>query len=67
MSAIFVAEPAEAISEASGAAPGFVGMVKASGWIILKIDGLIEMTKSPVRPSPRLDLILARFPLCLLC
>ena len=33
----------------------------------MKISGFMEITIRPVKPSPRFDLIKARFPLCLLC
>ena len=32
--------------------------------MVAKIAGFTEMTMRPVNPSPRLDLIEARFPLC---
>ena len=35
--------------------------------MVAKIYGFMEMTMRPVNPSPRFDLIEARFPLCSLC
>ena len=33
----------------------------------MKISGFMDRTMRPVSPSPRFDLIEARFPLCSLC
>ena len=48
----------------SVAGPGFVGILKASGCIVLKMSCFMDRTMRPVRPYPRFDLIEARFPLC---
>ena len=64
MSAILVAEEAAAMSMGSGAGPGLVGIVNGSGLMVAKFAGFMEMTMRPVNPSPRLDLMDARFPLC---
>ena len=63
MSAILVAEEATAMASGSGAGPGLVGIANGSGWMGAKIYGFMEMTMRPVNPSPRFDLIKARFPL----
>ena len=62
-----VAVEAAAMATGSGPGPGLVGSAKVSGWMVLKIYGFMEITMRPVKPSPRFDLIEARFPLCSLC
>ena len=52
------------MASGSGAGPGLVGIAKSSGWMVAKISGFMEITTRPVNPSPRFDLIEARFPLC---
>ena len=46
----------------SGAGPGFFGISKASGLMVLKMSGIMDRTMRPVSPSPRFDLIEAVFP-----
>ena len=67
MSDILVAEEAAAMAMGYGAGPGLVGIVNRAGWTVTKVAGFMEMTMRPVNPSPRFDLIEARFPLCSLC
>ena len=67
MLAILVAEEAAAIALGSGAGTELVGITNRSGWMVAKVASFMEMTMRPVDPSPRLYLIEARFPLCLLC
>ena len=59
-----MAEEVTAISSGYGAGPGLVGIANRPGWMGAKIYGFMEMTMRPVNPSPRFDLIKARFPLC---
>ena len=66
MLVILVTEEAAAMVSGSGAGPGLVGIANGSGWMVAKASGFMEMTMRPINPSPRLDLIEARFPLCLL-
>ena len=58
---------AAAMASGSGAGPGLAGIAKSSGWMVENIYGFTEITIRPVNPSPRFDLIEARFPLCSLC
>ena len=55
------------MASGSGARPGLVGITNGSGWIVAKVSGFMEMTMRSVNPSPRFDLVEARFPLCSLC
>ena len=64
MSAILVDEEAVAMASGSGAGTGYVGIANGSGWMVAKVADFIEMNMRPFNPSPRLDLIEARFPLC---
>ena len=45
-----------------GAGPGLVGILKVLVWMVANISGFMEITMIPVNPSPRFDLIKARFP-----
>ena len=57
----------EKMTAGSAAGTRLVGITKMLGWMVLKMSGFMERTMTPVRTSPRLDLIETRFPLCSLC
>ena len=55
------------MASGSDAGHGLVGIAKVLGWMMANISGFMEITMRPVKPSPRFELIEARFPLCSLC
>ena len=67
MCVILVAVEAAEMTSGSGAGTVLVAIMKVLGWMVLKIYGFMERTMRPVKPSPRFNLIEARFPLCSLC